>query len=283
MSENGSFVEQLMSIKGDARGILYDPKRDRFNMPHSANTSVRNDLNANRIIIDGNNIAIATQYPFAHQVEAQLQMLLDNCTPVLIVLASTKDIQNHQLPEYFSGSATVGEIQTVSKFLDYIDLGNTIEAKLFQLIVTHDQKTIDIPVVHVFNWPDHRTVSPETTSNLVALIDSKVAEKRAVYAEIKHPVMDETDIMLPVIHCKAGVGRTGQTIAALAMEKYPALTLQSITKDLRASRNNLMVQTPYQMETLVKLHTMHDVHRMHKDAKQQTSRWWRSIFRKAKT
>ena len=175
MSENGSFVEQLMSIKGDARGILYDPKRDRFNMPHSANTSVRNDLNANRIIIDGNNIAIATQYPFAHQVEAQLQMLLDNCTPVLIVLASTKDIQNHQLPEYFSGSATVGEIQTVSKFLDYIDLGNTIEAKLFQLIVTHDQKTIDIPVVHVFNWPDHRTVSPETTSNLVALIDSKVA------------------------------------------------------------------------------------------------------------
>jgi len=282
MGQHGSFVEQLMGIKGDSNGIQYDAKRDRFNMPHSADTNVRKDLNANRIVVDGNSIAIASQYPFPHQVESQLQMLLDNCTPVLIVLASTKDIQNHQLPEYFSGSATVGQIQTKSQFLDYIDLENSTEAKLFQLTVTQDQKSIEIPVVHVFNWPDHRTVSSETTSKLVALITAKVVEKRAFYEEIKHPVLSEAEKMLPVIHCKAGVGRTGQTVAALAMEKYPALSLESITKDLRASRNNLMVQTPYQMETLVKLHTMNDVDSMHKEAKQQTSRWWRSIFRKPK-
>lgn len=281
MSESGSFVEQLMSIKGGAENILYDAERDRFNMPHAVDTSISKDLNANRIIINGSHIAIASQYPYPHQVEAQLGMLVDNRTPVLIVLASTKDIQNHQLPEYFSGSATFGEIQTKSKFLDYIDLEKTIEAKLFQLTITRDQDSIDIPVLHVFNWPDHRTVSSETTSKVVDIIESKVAEKRAFYEDIKHPVLDEAEKMLPVVHCKAGVGRSGQTIAALAMSRNPALSLESITKDLRFSRNNLMIQTPYQMKTLIELHTEQDVESLHKDVKQQTSRWWRSIFRKA--
>lgn len=271
-----------MGIKGGAESISYDAKRDRFNMPHAVNTSISKDLNANRIVIDGSHIAIASQYPYPHQVEAQLGMLVDNRTPILIVLASTKDIQNHQLPEYFSGSATFGEIQTKSKFLDYIDLEKTIEAKLFQLTVTRGQDSIDVPVLHVFNWPDHRTVSSGTTSKLVDIIESKVAEKRAFYEEIKHPVIDDTEKILPVVHCKAGVGRSGQTIAALAMSKYPRMSLESITKDLRLSRNNLMIQTPYQMKTLIELHTMQDVESMHKDAKQQTSRWWRSIFRKPK-
>jgi protein tyrosine phosphatase len=256
MSESGSIVVDLMSIKGEAIGVPYNSERDRFNMPHCADTRVSDALNANRIVVDGKNIAIATQFPFLHQVEAQLQMLLDNHTPVLIVLASATDIQNHEMPQYFSGSATYGEFQTKSKFVDYIDLGNDIESKVFNFHITGPEASIDIPVLHVHNWPDHRTVSPETTTTLVELIESTIADSRASFAENGSSEIHNDEKMLPVMHCKAGVGRTGQTLAALVMKKYPALSLESITRDLRNSRNNLMIQSPYQMKTLVKLEAM---------------------------
>ena len=256
MSESGSIVVDLMGIKGGAIGVPYNSERDRFNMPHCAETRVSDALNANRIIVDGKSIAIATQYPFEYQVEAQLQLLLDNHTPVLIVLASATDIQNHEMPQYFSGSETYGAIQTKSKFVDYIDLGNDIESKVFKLSITGPEDSLDIPVLHVSNWPDHRTVSPETTTKLVELIETTVAESRATFASHGNPHLDNPEKMLPVMHCKAGVGRTGQTLAAMVMNKSPELTLESITKDLRASRNDRMIQSPYQMKTLVKLAAM---------------------------
>lgn len=259
MNEDNHFVDnksaalRLMRIKGGARGIPFNAKRDRFNMLHCADTSIRKDLNANRIIINGSNIAIATQYPFFYQLEAQLQMLVDNRTPALIVLASDNDIKANQLPEYFSSSATFGQIQTSSSFVKQVDLTSGIEGKMYQLKITGYQVSIDIPVVHVLNWPDHQTVSPEATSDLVELIESTVSEKRRFYEERNSRAIYDNKKILPVIHCRAGVGRTGQTIAAMAIKRFPELNLASITKGLRVSRNDYMIQTLAQMETLLKL------------------------------
>jgi len=259
MNENDRFVDNksvvlhLMGIKGGAMGIPFNPKRDRFNMSHCADTSVRKDLNANRITINGSNIAIATQYPYHHQLEAQFQMMVDNRTPALIVLASRSDIQKSRLPEYFSSSETFGQIKTRSTPVRRVELDNAIEAYVFKLEVTGYQASIDIPVVHVQNWPDHQTINPETTSNLITLIESTIADKRAFYEKNNSRAINDPEKMLPIIHCRAGVGRTGQTIAAMAMKKHPELSLVSITKDLRKSRNDFMIQTPVQMETLVKL------------------------------
>ena len=262
MNENDNGVDkntvlQLMSIKGGAKRLPFNPKRDRFNMPHTFDTSAHKDLNANRIIINGSNIAIATQYPLPHQIETQFQMLVDNRTPALIVLASNDDMQRNELPDYFSHSANYGQIQTRSTPMGHVELGNMIKAKVYKLEITGLQATIDIPVLHVHNWPDHQTVSPETTANLVTLIESTIADKKAFYAARKSRALLDDKKMLPVIHCRAGVGRTGQTIAAMAMKKYPGLALSSITRDLRLSRNNFMIQTPVQMETLLKLEKMH--------------------------
>ena len=246
-------VLELMKIKGDPEKVAHNPQRDRFKMSFAADTSIRKDLNANRIIINDHNIAIATQYPFPNQIEAQLQMLVDNRTPALIILASHSDIKNNGLPDYFSKSGVFGQIQTSSAFVHSVELGNAIGAKVYHLEIAGYKATIDMPVIHVFNWPDHQTVSQETTTNLVSLIESKVGEKRAFYEEKKSRAIDDPEKLLPVIHCRAGVGRTGQTIAAMAMKKNPELNLASITKDLRQSRNNFMIQTPYQMETLLRM------------------------------
>ncbi len=265
MNNNGSFVDnkntvlQLMGIKGGSESLPHNPKRDRFNIPHCADTIVRKDLNANRIIINDSSIAIATQYPLHHQLEAQFQMMVDNRTPALIILASRSDIQKNRLPQYFSSSETFGQIKTRSTPVRRVELGNAIEAYVFKLEVTGYQAAIDIPVVHVQNWPDHQTINPETTSNLVTLIESIVAEKRTFYENNKSRAVSDPEKMLPVIHCRAGVGRTGQTIAAMAMNRHPELSLVSITKDLRKSRNDLMIQTPVQMETLIQLEKMHNI------------------------
>lgn len=251
--ENKTTSLRLMGIKGRARYFFFNPDRDRFNMPHCADTSVHKQLNANRIMINNCNIAIASQYPYHHQLENHFKMLVENRTPALIVLASNSDIHNNDLPEYFSGSSSYGNIQTQSSLLNTVDLSDDIEAKVYQLKVTGYDAAIDIPVVHVHNWPDHQTVSPETTSNLVTLIENITADKRAFYEKRKSRAIYDSNKLLPVIHCRAGVGRTGQTIAAMAMNKYPNLSLADITKDLRASRNDYMIQTRVQMETLVSL------------------------------
>ena len=258
MNENGNPMDrstaiQLMKIKTDADRIPFNPNRDRFNMPHSSDTRIREDLNANRIIINGSHTAIATQYPFRHQVEAQFQMLVDNRTPALIVLASNKDIQKDRLPQYFSDSQTYGQIETRSTPVRRVELGDGIEAYVFKLEVSGYQTSIDIPVIHVHNWRDHQTISPETTLNLVELIESTIEDKRAFYEKLNSRAINDSEKMLPVFHCRAGVGRTGQTIAAMVMKRNPELDLTSITKDLRTSRNNVMIQTPTQMETLLKI------------------------------
>lgn len=250
---NKSTVLRLMGIKGGTRCFSFNSQRDRFDMLHCADTSVRKELNANRIVINNSNIAIASQYPYQHQLENHLQMLVENRTPALVILASNSDMMKHDLPDYFSHSSAYGKIQTQSSLLNKEDLGDGIAANIYQLGISGYEATIDIPVVHVHNWPDHQTVSPETTSKLVALIEHISADKRSFYKKRRSRAIHDLDKLLPVIHCRAGVGRTGQTIAAMAMNKYPGLDLATITQELRASRNNYMIQTPVQMETLVKL------------------------------
>ncbi|GAB3528810.1 protein-tyrosine phosphatase family protein [Photobacterium alginatilyticum] len=246
-------AHRLMMIKGGARCFAFDPNRDRFNLLHCADTSVRNELNANRIKINDRYIAIASQFPYQHQLESHFQMLVENRTPVLVVLASDTDIQGNDLPDYFSNSSTYGNIRTQSVFSSTEGLGSGIEARVYQLNVAGYDASIDIPVVHVHNWPDHQTVSTEATINLVALIERITANKRAFYEKRRSRAVLDSAKLLPVIHCRAGVGRTGQTIATMAMNTYPNMSLEAITRDLRASRNDYMIQTSVQMETLVRL------------------------------
>ena len=244
-------VLQLMAIKGMGKRLPFNPKRDRFDIPNSVDTAVHQDLNANRIIVNKENIAIASQYPRTHQLETQFLMMIENRTPALVVLASSEDMKKNNLSDYFSAAASFGMINTRSSFTSLVELGDGIEAKLYALEILANQTVIELPVIHVHNWPDFQTISPKSTSNLVALIDKVVDEKITFYKEKNSRALNDPNKLLPVIHCRAGVGRTGQTIAAMAMKRHPNYVLPLITRDLRTSRNNTMIQTPVQMETLL--------------------------------
>ncbi|MGF1736834.1 protein-tyrosine phosphatase family protein [Photobacterium satsumensis] len=243
----------LMGIKGGAKRVIFNPDRDRFNIPHSAQTRINDGLNANFIIVNSKFVAIAMQYPIYFQLETFFQTLVINRTPILVVLASHADMRNDNLPDYFSRSDRYGGINVNSSRLEEVVLSPNVDASVFNLNVSGYQATIDIPVVHVWNWPDHKTISLEATLNLVELIESIAFERKEFYKKRNSRAFHEVDKLLPVIHCRAGVGRTGQTIAAMVMNRPNTLSLPDIIKDLRVSRNDLMVQTVHQMKTLVEM------------------------------
>lgn len=56
------------------------------------------------------------------------------------------------------------------------------------------------------------------------------------------------------MHCRAGVGRTGQLLATMELLKSESQqSLESIVRDMRTTRDGKMVQISAQMQTLAVL------------------------------
>lgn len=222
-------------------------------------TAVRADLNANYVQV-GAHRSIACQYPLESQLESHLQMLFDNRTPVLAVLASAHEIANPQfkMPDYFRQSGQYGAVSVKSDHKMSVDLGDGIQADVYQMALTmpgSGKKGIQVPVVHVSNWPDKTAVSAEVTEQLSALLEQKTQEKRAIYEKAGSSAVGDANKLLPVVHCRAGVGRTAQVIGSMAMhdQRNAALSTEEVVSDMRTSRNGVMVQKPEQLEVLMTL------------------------------
>ncbi|AQS40714.1 protein tyrosine phosphatase [Shewanella psychrophila] len=232
-------------------------KLNRFGDIQSAqHTNVASDLNANRINIGGKNIAIATQYPLAHQIESHLKMLVQNRTPSLTVLTEQSKMNDPTkgMQDYFSKSAQYGSVQTKSSLVETVDFDG-IHADVYKLVIREPgQKSIEVPVVHITNWEDMTAVDAEVTLKITAKIKELTDEKLSGYQSIGSRAVGDPDKLLPVVHCRAGVGRTGQILGAMAMQE-PAnkASLESIVTDMRTSRNGIMVQTDKQLDVLAEI------------------------------
>ncbi|MGU5698241.1 protein-tyrosine phosphatase family protein [Aeromonas allosaccharophila] len=222
-------------------------------------TAVRADLNANYVQV-GAHRSIACQYPLESQLESHLQMLFDNRTPVLAVLASAHEIANPQfkMPDYFRQSGQYGAVSVKSDHKMSVDLGDGIQADVYQMALTmpgSGKKGIQVPVVHVSNWPDKTAVSAEVTEQISALLEQKTQEKRAIYEKAGSSAVGDANKLLPVVHCRAGVGRTAQVIGSMAMhdQRNAALSTEEVVSDMRTSRNGVMVQKQEQLDVLMTL------------------------------
>lgn len=259
------------------------------NIQSLVHSSLNPNLNANRIKVNGTNVAIATQYPLQHQIQNHLRMLVDNNIPVVTVIAEQSEMEKpiNNMSDYFSGNLDVDTIygninpepepiygnlnpepepiyaniestgSTTRKNNDVtttstlkqqdIELGKNVSGEpllgnVYALTInTLNDEPFTVEVLHVHNWKDHTAVDANTTLQIAAKVIELADESK--------------NDGVPVIHCKAGVGRTGQVLAALVMEQdqYNTSSLESIVTGMRESRNGYMVQNDDQLKVLAKI------------------------------
>ena len=257
---------------------LYEPYSEethRFkNILCRKETIVDKALNANRIKIAMQPIAIACQYPRPSQIESHLGMLYENRATLLCILSSPEEIKKTQkdaenapylmekiMPNYHLETMQYGDYRVSSKRREQVHFGRHLTSSVYDLSV-HNQKegkTITIPMIHVENWQDHQAISAEALKELAQKVLSESATMKKAYKNSRS--FSNPDKCLPIIHCRAGVGRTGTLIAEMAMQSMSKeIPLEKIITDMRESRNEHMVQTQEQMNLLIKSCTLSQRH-----------------------
>ncbi|WP_052044935.1 protein-tyrosine phosphatase family protein [Candidatus Arsenophonus nilaparvatae] len=216
-------------------------------------------LPANRVQIAAQNVAIACQYPKPKSMEDYFKMLVANRTPALVVLASEKDINpefGEKLPEYFRKSNQYGDVLVTAKANGEGKLADRLDYQQYLLQVTEkgQDAKVTIPVIHVPNWPDRTASGNKGLRELAELVNAVVDKKINMYQKKGSRAIGDKNKLLPVIHCRAGVGRTGQLLATMELIKPESnLSLEKIVTDMRNTRNRQMVQTSEQMQALAML------------------------------
>ncbi|EBW5736864.1 SPI-1 type III secretion system effector GTPase-activating protein SptP [Salmonella enterica subsp. enterica serovar Hadar] len=197
----------------------------------------------NTLTFDGKPVALAGSYPknTPDALEAHMKMLLEKECSCLVVLTSEDQMQAKQLPAYFRGSYTFGEVHTNSQKVSSASQGEAIDQYNMQL--SCGEKRYTIPVLHVKNWPDHQPLP--STEQLEYLAD-RVKNSNQNGA----PGRSSSDKHLPMIHCLGGVGRTGTMAAALVLKDNPHSNLEQVRADFRNSRNNRMLEDASQFVQL---------------------------------
>ncbi|EME8538168.1 SPI-1 type III secretion system effector GTPase-activating protein SptP [Salmonella enterica] len=197
----------------------------------------------NTLTFDGKPVALAGSYPkdTPDALEAHMKMLLEKECSCLVVLTPEEQMQASQLPAYFRGNHTFGEVHTNSQKVSSASQGGAIDQYNMQL--SWGEKQYTIPVLHVKNWPDHQPLP--STDQLEYLADSvKSSNQNGA------PGRSSSDKHLPMIHCLGGVGRTGTLAAALVLKDNPHRHLEQIRADFRDSRNNRMLEDASQFVQL---------------------------------
>ncbi|HCM1930124.1 TPA: SPI-1 type III secretion system effector GTPase-activating protein SptP [Salmonella enterica subsp. salamae serovar 51:c:-] len=238
----GASIPQTMS--GPTLGLA------RFavsSIPINQQTQVKlNDgmpVPVNTLTFDGKPVALAGSYPkdTPDALEAHMKMLLEKECSCLVVLTPEEQMQASQLPAYFRGNHTFGEVHTNSQKVSSASQGGAIDQYNMQL--SWGEKRYTIPVLHVKNWPDHQPLP--STDQLEYLADSvKSSNQNGA------PGRSSSDKHLPMIHCLGGVGRTGTLAAALVLKDNPHRHLEQIRADFRDSRNNRMLEDTSQFVQL---------------------------------
>lgn len=184
---------------------------------------------------------IATQGPLAKTVPDFWQMVWEQNSRVIVMLASLVENGTPKCECYWPKVEGEDGAQSYGDYSTVLLSSQSFESFVMRAIQLRDVTTGEKRVVwqlHYTAWPDHG--EPRSPAALLAFL-AKVAEAR------KHaPIAVNSPV---VVHCSAGVGRTGVLIlvelllAQLAAGELPAPA--ALLSELREQRAAL-VQTPDQ-------------------------------------
>lgn len=172
---------------------------------------------------------IATQGPKPESVMDFWRMILQYNVRVIVQVTQFREGNTIKCHEYYPYN--VRGLTVTIKSKEVLELYDRTE-----LTVVHDKYGLKEKVIHYYfkKWPDHGV--PEDPMHLIMFVKKVKAEKRPSYSPI-------------VVHCSAGVGRTGTFIGLdLIMQRLKSeskINIFETVKKLRFQRMK-MVQTQQQ-------------------------------------
>ncbi|XP_076015969.1 receptor-type tyrosine-protein phosphatase R [Genypterus blacodes] len=233
--------------KNRYKTILPNPHSRVILRSKSCNDPLSSYINANYIrgYLGDEKAYIATQGPMVNTVNCFWQMAWQAESPVIIMITKLKE-KNEKCVLYWPEKRGIyGKVEVLVSSIRECEHYTTRS-----LTLKCGNQTRELQHYWYTSWPDHKT--PDSALPLLQLIDAVEADRRMSTA------------MGPVIvHCSAGIGRTGcfiaTTIGCRQLQLEGVVDVLSITCQLRVDRGG-MIQTCEQYEFVHYALSMYESH-----------------------
>lgn len=196
-------------------------------------------------------VAIACAFPLRHQLGRHFHMLHQERPSVLVVLTESDELEEDR-SEYFKHGGRFGDIQVhVAPGPAIMPPGaQGLAMQCYELSIEKaGQATVSTPVIHVTNWKDGTAVAAEQMMPLVNLMRFTQAKDESA-----------GPLRPPLVHCKAGVGRTAETVGAYLLAHDPDVrSAEGLIKDLKSSRGSWMAYVDAQQAELGRIAAMREM------------------------
>ena len=166
---------------------------------------------------------IATQAPLPHTLSHFWQMVWQENIPVIVMLCVLQDKPKPPCHAYWPINSD--DSFTVGKFLvqvKYEEIKNEFYLVRHLLVTdTESTATREVKQYHCVGWPDMGVPTKNNHQHVLTLLQELSSHRK----EVDHPF---------VIHCSAGIGRTG-TLTSLLFLKYLVDHQQKLGQPVQAS------------------------------------------------
>merc|ERR1712227_680803 len=205
--------------------------------------STKNDfISANHVNIrigEKSRSYICTQFPLHHTVRDFWQMILDHKVQLVIMIALT-DIPGKGHFEYWPSDSEVLQFTDnlkISKEKEQFyedESGRTMKERIFKISVCQNEEPMVIRHLQFLKWTDHDV--PNSKEEFLKFIKT--------CKSFRDLLSEETPTL---VHCSAGIGRTGTTIAAMSALEHIEKSLnppdpEETLSEMRKQRGG-MIQT----------------------------------------
>ncbi|XP_068995467.1 receptor-type tyrosine-protein phosphatase R [Embiotoca jacksoni] len=219
--------------KNRYKTILPNPHSRVILKSRSCNDLLSSYINANYIrgYLGDNKAFIATQGPMVNTVNDFWQMAWQEEAPVIVMITKLKE-KNEKCVLYWPEKRGIyGKVEVL---VNSVRENEHFTAR--SLTLKSGNQTRVLQHYWYTSWPDHKT--PDSTLPLLQLTADVEADRRAAAGPV-------------IVHCSAGIGRTGcfiaTTIGCRQMKLEGVVDVLSITCQMRADRGG-MIQTGEQYE-----------------------------------